>query len=256
MMPRICEATPTSTRYVIGSLLGMVVMIWAGAVGVAAQTPQPEDHEKHHPPAALPAPPQTPASPRPPAGPDPNPVAGSSPEMSMDRMMKEMEPMMGAPAKKPLVGRLLDIERLSETERNSLKADAARQSDGGLSLLREAGGELEAARRKGDQRAIERAVEKLREGATLWETGHAVEQALANPAPVAREAGLRWFKTQMNLDAQPPVPTGLPWGISWMHLAVMVALAVFAAGAITLYLYRVRRALGLLARITRREAPK
>ena len=171
-------------------------------------------------------------------------------------MMKEMERMMGAPAKKPLVGRLLDAEKLSEAERNSLKGDAARQSGEGLSLLREAGGELEAARRKEDQSAIERAVGKLREGATLWETGHAVEKALANPAPVAREAGLRWLKAQMNLDARPPVPTGLPWGISWMHLVVMAALVVFTAGAISLYLYRVRRALGLLVRLTRRQAPK
>lgn len=164
--------------------------------------------------------------------------------------------MMGAPPKKPLVGRLLDVERLSEAERNALKGDAARQSDEGLKLLREAGRELEAARRKGDQRAIERAVEKLREGATLWETGHAVELALASPATVAREAGLRWFKAQMNLDTRLPVATGLPWGISWMHIVVMAALAVFAIGAISLYLYRVRRALGLLARLTRREAPK
>jgi hypothetical protein len=171
-------------------------------------------------------------------------------------MMKEMERMMGAPPRKPLVGRLLDVERLSEAERNSLKGDAARQSDEGLRLMREAGGDLEGARRKGDPRAIERAVEKLREGATLWETGYAVEKALANSAPVAREVGLRWFKAQMNLDAQPPVLTGLPWGISWMHLVVMAALVVFTAGAISLYLYRVRRALGLLARLTRREAPK
>ena len=60
----------------------------------------------------------------------------------------------------------------------------------------------------------------------------------------------------MNLDAQRAMPTGLPWGLSWMHIVVMAALVVFTAGAISLYLYRVRRALGLLARLTRREAPK
>jgi hypothetical protein len=171
-------------------------------------------------------------------------------------MMKEMERMMGAPPRKPFMGRLLDIERLSEAERNLLRADAARQRVEGLRLMHEAGGELEGARQDGDQRAIEGAVEKLREGATLWETGYSVEEALANPAPAAREAGLRWFKVQMNLGAQPPVPTGLPWGLSWMHIVVMATLVVFTAGAISLYLYRVRRALGLLARLTRREAPK
>jgi hypothetical protein len=167
-------------------------------------------------------------------------------------MMKEMERMMGAPPKQPLVARLLDVERLSEAERNSLRADAERESAEGLRLLREAGAELEAARHTEDPRAIERAVGKVREGATLWETAYAVQKALTDPSPVAREAGLRWFKAQMNLDAQRAMPTGL----SWMHIVVMAALVVFTAGAISLYLYRVRRALGLLARLTRREAPK
>lgn len=215
--------------------LAMALAVWSAAAWEApAQTSQSEDHEKHHPPTAAP-----PASPTPSTGME---------------MMKER--MMGAPPRKPLVGRLLDVERLSEAERNSLKADAARESAEGLRRLREAAGELEAAGRKGDESAIERVVGKLREGATLWETGHAVEKALADPAPVAREAGLRWFKAQMNLDGRPPVPTGLPWGISWMHLVVMAALVVFTAGGISLYLYRVRRALGLLARLTRREVPK
>jgi len=223
--------------------MAVAVLTMMSAVSEApAQAPPTQDHKEHHPPGA-------------PARSAPTPPVVPTPGMGME-MMKEMERMIGAPPKKPLVGRLLDVERFSETERNSLRADAVRESAEGLRLLREAGGELEAARRKEDQSAIERAVGKLREGATLWETGHAVEKALTNPAPVAREAGLRWFKAQMNLDAQLPMPTGLPWGISWMHLVVMAALAVFTAGAIGLYLYRVRRALRLLARLTRREAPK
>lgn len=241
-------------RTVAAAALAMPLAISSAASEAPAQAPPAENHEKHHPPRA-PAPSEAPAPPGRPTKPTPTLPVVSTPSTGME-MMKEMERMMGVPAKKPPVGRLLDVERLSEAERNSLKGDAARQSDEGLRLLREAGGELEAARRKGDQRAIERAVGKLREGATLWETGHAVEQALGHPAPAARAAGLRWFKAQMNLDAQPSAVTGLPWGISWMHLVVMAALAVFVVGAISLYLYRVRRALGLLARLTRREAPK
>lgn len=67
---------------------------------------------------------------------------------------------------------------------------------------------------------------------------------------------MKWFKAQMNVDARPPLPTGLPWDLSWMHVAVMAALALFAAGSITLYLYRIRRALELLARLTRGEGPR
>lgn len=170
--------------------------------------------------------------------------------------MNGMEGMLGAPAKKPLVSRLLDAERWSESERNSLKGDAARQMEGGLNLLQEAERELGQARKTGDQSAVERAVAKLREGAVLWETGYAVQRALTLPAPAAREAGVKWFKAQMNLDAQPPAPTGLPWGVSWMHLAVMGALAAVAAGSIALYLFRIRRALSLLGRLTRGDGPR
>jgi hypothetical protein len=232
----------------------MTLATWSAASEAPAQTAPAEDHEKHHPPG-VPAPAQAPAPPGPPATPTPAPPAVPTPGPGIE-MMKEMERMMGAPPKQPLVARLLDVERLSEAEGNSLRADAERESAEGLRLLREAGGELEAARRTEDPGAIERAVGKLREGATLWETAYAVQKALASPAPVARAAGLRWFKAQMNLDAQRPMPTGLPWGLSWMHIVVMAALVVFTAGAISLYLYRVRRALGLLARLTRREAPK
>ncbi len=245
------EHLPRTT--VAAALIAMLV-IWLAASELPAQTSQGEDHEKHHP-AEAPAPSPAPVPPDPAPKRTPAPVIVPTPGPGIE-MMKEMERMMGAPPKQPLVGRLLDVERLSEAEGNSLRADAERESAEGLRLLREAGGELEAARRTEDPRAIERAVGRLREGATLWETAYAVQQALANPAPVAREAGLRWFKAQMNLDAQRAMPTGLPWGLSWMHIVVMVALVVFAAGAISLYLYRVRRALGLLARLTRRDTPK
>jgi hypothetical protein len=176
--------------------------------------------------------------------------------MNMERMMKEMERMMGAPPKKPLVSQLLDVERLSESERNSLRGDADRQLEEGMRLLQEAIREADQARRKGDSSAVERAMAKLREGATHWDTGYAVQRALTTPPPAARESAVKWFKAQMDVDAQPPTPTGLPWGVSWMHLAVMSAFALLAAGSIALYTYRVRRALSLLGRLTRGDEPR
>ena len=242
-------------RWLASAGIGAMLLACPGAGGAAAQAPPAEDHEQHHPPGGTPAP-QAPLAPSAPAKTAPSATPAPTGEMSIERMMKEMERMMGGPAKKPLAGRLLDVERLSEAERNSLKGDAGRQKNEGLGLLREAGRELEQARARGDRAAMEGALGKLREGATLWETGDAVEQALAHPAPQARAAAVRWFKAQMNVDARPPIPTGLPWGLAWLHLAVMAALALFTVGAITLYLYRVRRALGLLARLTRREGPR
>lgn len=147
--------------------LGATLLAWPAAGGVTAQAPPAEDHEQHHPPGGTPAP-QAPSAPSAPAKPAPSPTTAPAGEMSMERMMKEMERMMGGPPKKPLVGRLLDVERLSEAERNSLKGDAGRQMDEGMGLARQASRELEEARQRGDRGAIERALEKLREGATLW----------------------------------------------------------------------------------------
>jgi len=108
-------------RTTAAAVLVTMLAIWSAASGATAQTSQTEDHEKHHPPG-VPAPSQTPAPPGPAAKRTPAHPVVPTPGMGME-MMKEMERMMGAPPKKPLVGRLLEIERLSKTERDSLRAD-------------------------------------------------------------------------------------------------------------------------------------
>jgi len=167
-----------------------------------------------------------------------------------------MAGMMGMPARTPIVTRLLDTERLSPAERRQLEADAVRQMEQGMRLLQDGTRALETARRRADPAAIERALAVLREGATSWETGRAVQRAFAAGPAGARAAAVRWFKAEMNIDAQPPLPTGLPWGLTWVQLAVMTALGTVSLGGLALYLYRVRRAVALLARLTRPGQPR
>lgn len=174
----------------------------------------------------------------------------------MQRMMREMEGMMGGLPRRPLISRLLDTERLSEAERNSLRGDAERRVRAGRARLEEGTRDLAAARGRGDEPALDRALRTIAEGVTLWETGRAVEDALSSPGTNPKDSALSWFKAQMNLGAPPPRPTALPWGLSWFHAAVMVTLAIFAVGGVAAYLYKVRRAISLLGQVTRRSGER
>lgn len=174
------------------------------------------------------------------------------PPMGMEEMRREMERMLGARRAKPLMPRLLDADRLTERERNALRGAAERQAQEGLLILERGARQLLKARRAGDDRAIERAVERLQEGAALWERGAAVQHGLSSsPAPPSKTA-IRWFKSQMNLDAQLPSIAGpAPWGLSWVHFGVMAVLGLFATVAAALYLYKVQRSLSFLSRLTK-----
>ncbi len=169
-------------------------------------------------------------------------------------MMREMERMMGEPVKKPLMSRLLDAERLSEGERAALGKDAEQRVQQGLELLERGTRELSAARRANDGAAIAQAVSALKEGSELWETGAAVQRALSLPPATASATALRWFRSQMNVEV-PEAVTAWPWGLSPVHLAIMGILALTAGGGMVLYLYKVRRSLALLVRLTRGPQP-
>lgn len=164
-------------------------------------------------------------------------------------MMEHM--LSGVPQKKPLVPRLLDAERLSEHERNTLRGDAERRAQEGLQLLALGLREFTDAQQSGDEGALARAVARLQEGASLWETGSAVLRTLSSPGVRPEVTALRWFRVQMNLESTLMLPSTLPWGLSWMHLGGMVALGLFAVGAMVAYLYKVRWSLRLLHRLTR-----
>lgn len=164
-----------------------------------------------------------------------------------------MEHMTGSVPQKPLMPRLLDVERLSEVERNALQGDAERQVETGLQLLEQGLIDFAAARQRRDDMALARAIGTLQDGARHWETGVAVLHALSTPDASPREAALTWFKTQMHLEPTLPLPSSLPWGLSWTHLGGMVILGLFAIGALVVYFSKVRRALTLLDRLTRRK---
>jgi len=146
---------------------------------------------------------------------------------------------------------LMDADRLSETERAALREAAEQHVTRGLTLIEEGSRELSRARGLGDETGLERAAQRLGEGLALWETGVAARRALSLPPADARYAALRWFKGQMNLGGTPGSPrAGAPWGISWAHLGAMAFLTALVLAGVVLYLYKVRRALATLDRLT------
>ena len=226
-------------------LLGFLAM--SGAAAAQA----PEGHEQHHPAGAT----EAPAPLRPPPSPAPPPAPGSAvPDapamMDMPSMMREMERMMSGVRPKPLVARLLDAERMTEAERNSLRESAERRVQQGLELLERGTRDFAEARRRADETAIASALQTLEEGAAQWQTGRAVIQALESPTP--RSKSLQWFKAQMNLDV-PSAPRGDLWGVSRRHAAFMAIVVLIAIGGIGIYAYKVGRSLRLLARLSRDE---
>lgn len=151
----------------------------------------------------------------------------------------------------PLMPLLMDADRLSETERAALREAAEQHVTRGLTLIEEGSRELSRARGLGDETGLERAAQRLGEGLALWETGVAARRALSLPPADARYAALRWFKGQMNLGGTPGSPrAGAPWGISWAHLGAMAFLTALVLAGVVLYLYKVRRALATLDRLT------
>lgn len=217
------------------AMAGALIALSAAACGLRAASAQGPagDHGQHHPGGAPSASPAVPQAATPPAMPSP-------------------AAEMGGRRPGPLMPALMDADRLSESEREALREAAERQVEHGLGLLEHASRELSDARRRGDQAALERAAEKLREGLALWETGTAARRALSLPPAQGREAAVRWFKGQMNLEAAPDsAQPRAPWGFSWMHLGAMATLIALVLGGVALYVYKVRRALATLDRLTR-----
>lgn len=162
-----------------------------------------------------------------------------------------MESMTGSVPQPPLMSRLLNVERLSASERQGLRDDATRQVETGLQILEQGLIDFAAARQTRDAAALALAIGSLQDGARHWEMGMAVLRTISTPDAVPRQAALTWFKDQMRLEPALPSLSPLPWGLSWTHLGGMLSLGLFAMAALALYLYKVRRTVLFLEQLTR-----
>ena len=81
------------------------------------------------------------------------------------------------------------------------------------------------------------------------ETAAAARKALAAGAQ-PRDIAVSWFKETMNIAPSHAAFEG-QWvfGVSWLHLAIMVAGTAITLGLIALYVERVRGAVALVGRL-------
>lgn len=223
------------TRSHAAAILAVSLLV---TLATASGQVSPEEHAKHHP-----------QQPGPPAG-IPGPPQGT-PGTGMMEGMGEMMKNMGAPPPKQLYPSLIDLPDLPPEKRQEVQLAAHERMQSGTTLMAEGLDALVKAAPTTDYKAMQDAIAKLREGLARFDSGLAAHRAIAegqNP----RQIAMQWFKGQMNLPG-PPVPatasTG-PWGLSWSHLLVMALLIAFALVMIAMYFFKMRRASGLLQRLT------
>ena len=106
-----------------------------------------------------------------------------------------------------------------------------------------------------DWKAMQAALQTMRDGLAEFESGLAAHQALAE-GKAPRSVALQWFKSQMNLLPTLPAPQRSgPFGFGWFHLSSMALLAAFAAVMLWMYFHKMRRASELLESLARPGTP-
>lgn len=199
----------------------------------------PDEHSQHHP--------EQPMSPIPTATPtNSNNTNGTMPG-GMGEMMNEMH----NPPGKELYPALIELPPdLPPEKRDEIAKLADERINEGNALVSLGFGKLANANQKQDFAAMREAIEEIRRGQTLLESGLAARRALAENKS-APETALNWFKREMNLA--PAVELENPhgfFGLSWFHYASMLTLAAFSAAMIWMYFRKMKRAGALVARLS------
>jgi glycine betaine catabolism B len=212
----------------------MLAAILLSPAFVFGQT-TPDDHTKHHPPAAA------------------TPTPGQNPANSntgMGGMMDEMMKRMGAPPPKELYPSLMELPDLPPEKRAEVERLARERIGEGNALINAAREKMADPNAAQDPEAMREAAAQMRRGLALYESGLAARQALAGGQD-DRAAALQWFKREMNLLPAAPAetPHGL-FGLSWFHYVTMFVITAFAAAMVWMYFHKMRRAEALLARLS------
>ena len=216
-------------------LPAVVLAITGGFAAFAPAQVSPEEHAKHHPAAGGPA----------------TPTAGNDTGTGGMPGKDGMGGMMGRrPAREP-VPEMMNTPKLDPESRARLRAAGDERIREGTAIIADGLDRLAAAAEVGDYPGMQAALARVREGTARMESGVAARRVADGPAePPAAAAD--WLKREMNLTPPPDHPSARhgPFGLSWFHFVVMVALIAFAAVMVGMYYRKMHRAAGLLQALT------
>ena len=218
-----------------------LVMATAGGAGVAPAQVSPADHAKHHPQPGGAGPPADPAG-------QPGPAAGPP---GMGGMGGMMDMMHGRPPAREPFPEMMNTPKLDPEARARLKAAGDERVREGTAIIADGLERLAAAAEVEDYSGMQAAFARIREGTARMESGIAARRVAAGQAEPSAAAA-DWLKREMNLTPPPDAPTARhgPFGLSWFHFVVMVALIGFAAAMVGMYYRKMRRASDLLQALT------
>jgi ferredoxin-NADP reductase len=220
------------------TLLTVVLAVASGAGVLAVAQVSPEDHAKHHPGAGAP----------------PGKAAGGQPAaggMGMEGMGGMMDMMHGRPPAREPFPEMMNSPKLDAAARARLRAAGDERVREGTAIIADGLDRLAAAAEVEDHAGMQAALARIREGTARMESGITARRVAAGEAdPPA--AATDWLKREMNLTPPPASPTarGGPFGLSWFHFVVMVALIAFAAVMVGMYYRKMHRAADLLQALT------
>jgi ferredoxin-NADP reductase len=161
----------------------------------------------------------------------------------------------GATPPKELYPSLMSLPDLSPERRAEVQRQAHERMQAGAALMSQGLDRLSNVAAGDDYAAMQEATAQVREGLALFGSGLAAHRALAE-GKAPGDVALEWFKREMSLSPPASAPAGGgPFGLSWLHLAVMALLAGFAAVMLWMYFHKMRRAAELLKRLTVSAAP-
>lgn len=224
---------------------GAAALLTLALCGTSLAQTDPTDHSAHHPGQSAPTA-EVPAQ-QPVSAAAPGNQAATGGGGMMDGMMGHMG---GGP--RPFQATLLDMPVLTPEARRFIEAEAERRIGWGSQAIAAGQARLRDALATNDPAALRQATAGLREGLLHVESGAAALRALESGTP-PRQLALTWFKDQLGVPTAQAVPMVMddgPWGLSWYHLTMMVFLAAFMIGALTIQYARMRRISGLVQRLT------
>ena len=169
--------------------------------------------------------------------------------MDMEKMRLGMQGALPTPT--DLYPTLMSLPKLNPEEREQVLQQARQRMREGMALINTNLGLMANATEKDDFAAMQAATYELHQGLARFDSGLAVQQALAEGRE-PRSIALDWFKTELNLSPTTAVQASVP--LSFFHWFVMGLLLAFVVLVLVVHLLKMRHATKLLQHLAETDS--